>query len=199
VNSVGERRLYRARLHRASRPAPKGHLEARPGRGDSRTRAEKAPTSRSTVWAINREGGRFPRGPRSLQIRARRSRAPPPSFGRRQPRPIPRCAKPRWRRVPRLRQAPSPATCERFLPLHLKISEASRTAAPSTQGLAAGRVEAAPPRVRDRQGTGGPNERDQGVGRSRRSNCRAYAPVRPGEGRGPSAPPLITEHYRKTW
>jgi hypothetical protein len=42
VNSVGERRLYRACLHRASTAAPKGHAEgiAR-GRRDSRTADER--------------------------------------------------------------------------------------------------------------------------------------------------------------
>src|ERR1700733_8731426 len=50
VNSVGERRLYRGRLHRASTTMPKEHSEclAR-GRRDSWTAIENAAMSPSTV------------------------------------------------------------------------------------------------------------------------------------------------------
>jgi hypothetical protein len=46
VNSLGERRLYRARLHRASVLAPKGHLRGFPAAGVIRETAESA-SSRS--------------------------------------------------------------------------------------------------------------------------------------------------------
>src|ERR1700722_6825807 len=48
VNSVGERRLYRACLHRASRSAPKGHFRRSHAVSVIREPAENA-QSRSTV------------------------------------------------------------------------------------------------------------------------------------------------------
>src|ERR1700760_3141666 len=85
ANSVGERRLYRGRLHRASTAAPKGHSECIP-RGTSFLGCERRP---GDGLPPSPECGRFPREPRLMQPGAQPPRLLPPSFGRPQPKPTP--------------------------------------------------------------------------------------------------------------